>query len=87
MYGDEDEDFPDDGVPDFADDEEAGDEEMDSEMDVVCPFCGESVTITLDPGGGAEQEYVEDCEVCCRPWKVKVHYDETGAADVSLEQG
>ncbi|MDQ3519399.1 MAG: CPXCG motif-containing cysteine-rich protein [Gemmatimonadota bacterium] len=43
------------------------------------------VEIGLDPGGGASQEYVEDCQVCCRPWAVRVHYDEEGTAGVWLE--
>ena len=25
-------------------------------------------------------------EVCCRPWQVTARYDETGAAEVQLEQ-
>jgi hypothetical protein len=42
------------------------------------------VEITLDSGGGDDQQYVEDCEVCCRPWQVRVAYDRTGNADVSV---
>ena len=38
--------------------------------DPRCPYCGESIEIALDPGGGAAQEYVEDCEVCCRPIEI-----------------
>jgi hypothetical protein len=30
------------------------------------------VEVFVDPGGGPEQDYVEDCEVCCRPWQVRV---------------
>ncbi len=52
---------------------------MESEADVTCPYCGETVTIALDAGGGAEQEYVEDCEVCCQPWQVKVSFGRGGA--------
>jgi hypothetical protein len=33
----------------------------------ICPHCGEEVDTTPDPGGGDEQEYIEDCPVCCRP--------------------
>jgi len=50
---------------------------------VVCPYCGESSSIALDPGSGEDQEYVEDCPVCCQPWIVRVHYDSTGAAQVT----
>ncbi len=49
---------------------------LETEADVTCPHCGETMTITLDPGGGRAQEYVEDCQVCCRPWRVRLWYDE-----------
>jgi len=38
---------------------------------VMCPYCGESVDIALDPSGGTSQTYVEDCEVCCNPIQVR----------------
>ena len=59
---------------------------LDRGAGVMCPYCGETVEIVLDPASGTEQSYVEDCEVCCRPWQVTVRYDETGAGDVQLEQ-
>jgi hypothetical protein len=45
--------------------------------EVSCPCCGASVQMLLDPTGGLDQEYVEDCEVCCRPWQVHVTYRES----------
>jgi hypothetical protein len=51
-----------------------GDGTAESTADVVCPYCGEAVTIAVDPGGGSTQEYVEDCEVCCNPWDVTVRF-------------
>jgi hypothetical protein len=33
----------------------------------TCPHCGEEVDTEPDPGGGHDQEYIEDCPVCCRP--------------------
>jgi len=53
---------------------EEPDDELIETADVSCPYCGERVEVILDPGGGAEQEYVEDCEVCCRPWQVHVRF-------------
>jgi hypothetical protein len=50
----------------------------------VCPYCGEENEIALDAGGGTVQEYVEDCQVCCRPWHVTVSYDESGSAAVTV---
>ena len=72
---------------DLDDDVDGDDGDLDAEADVVCPWCGEAVNISLDPAGGGEQEYVEDCEVCCRPSRVRVHYDDEGHADVTLDQG
>jgi len=51
---------------------------------VGCPYCGEQVQIALDPGGGPAQRYVEDCEVCCRPWDVEVRWDGEGSATVTV---
>lgn len=39
---------------------------------IVCPYCAAEVEIRLDPAGGRVQRYVEDCEVCCRPWHLTV---------------
>lgn len=63
-----------------------GDGTADLEAVVECPYCGESVEITLDPGSGSEQEYIEDCEVCCQPWLVSVRYDSEGQAVVTVSQ-
>jgi transposase-like protein len=69
---------------DLDEDFPLGDGTADTEVTVNCPYCGESVELTLDPGSGTEQEYVEDCEICCRPWQVNVTYDVEGVADVSV---
>lgn len=61
-----------------------GDGSADMAAVVYCPYCNESVEIALDPGSGATQQYVEDCEVCCQPWTVSVQYGEDGSADVSV---
>ena len=62
------------------------DSDLDAELaDVVhvsCPYCGEASELSVDPGGGALQEYVEDCEVCCQPWLVRVRFDGEGQASV-----
>ena len=60
-----------------------GDGTADTESVVVCPYCGETVDVGLDPGSGAAQDYVEDCQVCCQPWRVHVEYDGEGKARVT----
>ncbi|MGH7644704.1 MAG: CPXCG motif-containing cysteine-rich protein [Gemmatimonadales bacterium] len=68
--------FEDEGAPDAA--------ALQTEAEVTCPHCGETMSIALDPAGGRSQDYVEDCEVCCRPWRVRLWYDATGAAEVQV---
>jgi hypothetical protein len=72
-----------DGDDELEEDFPLGDGTVESSATVYCPYCAEPVEITLDPGSGAEQEYVEDCEVCCRPWHVTVSYDAAGTAHVT----
>lgn len=56
------------------------------ERQVRCPYCGEPLALLLDVSAG-EQDYVEDCAVCCRPiecrllrrdgdWSVAVRRDD-----------
>jgi hypothetical protein len=61
-----------------------GDGTADTGATVHCPYCGEAVEIVIDPGSGPRQRYVEDCEVCCRPWEVSVAYADDGSAEVQV---
>lgn len=49
-----------------------------------CPYCGESISLLIDCSE-AEQAYVEDCEVCCRPIEVRVLIDHQGDLQVVLK--
>ena len=70
---------------DFAEDDDA-EAAVEGVAEVVCPYCGESQEIVLDAGGGPDQEYVQDCEVCCRPWNVHVAFRHGGTVRVSVER-
>lgn len=37
-----------------------------------CPYCGESFETAIDTSAGDDQQYVEDCAICCRPINVRV---------------
>jgi hypothetical protein len=37
---------------------------------VTCPYCGEEVEIYLEPE--LSGTLVQDCEVCCRPWRIRL---------------
>lgn len=55
---------------------------MDETAEYTCPHCGESIQIVVDPSGGSEQHYIEDCPVCCNPNELQIHFDSAGFADV-----
>ncbi len=57
--------------------------DFDGTARVGCPYCGAVVEVVLDPGGSSHQEYIEDCEVCCRPWHLTVHWSHDGNASVT----
>ena len=60
---------------------------MDDTHLVTCPYCGEEIEIYVEPD--VRGSYVQDCEVCCNPWTVRVTreddevYVEVGRADGS----
>ena len=61
-----------------------GDGTAETESHITCPHCGETNEIALDPGSGNDQEYIEDCHVCCRPILMYVRYGRDGAAEVEV---
>ena len=48
---------------------------------VECPYCGEQVEVYVEADSGGT--FVQDCEVCCNPWTVRV-VDEDGDRFVEL---
>ena len=35
-------------------------------IEIECPYCAEQIEIVVDASIG-QQQYVEDCSVCCKP--------------------
>ena len=58
---------------------------MNDEATYICPACGEEIVIPLDQSAGVEQEYVEDCPVCCRPNVIRVLFDAHAGIVVTAE--
>jgi hypothetical protein len=44
---------------------------MLQEIWTSCPYCGEHITLLVD-GSVDEQQYIEDCQVCCAPMEIQV---------------
>jgi len=56
---------------------------LDEEASYPCPSCGEEIVIPLDLSAGSDQEYIEDCPVCCSPVVLRVRIDSGGGASVT----
>ena len=54
------------------------------EVVVQCPYCSEQVVIFVEPD--VEGRFVQDCEVCCRPWDVYVLREGDGPPRVTVER-
>lgn len=51
------------------------------EYTVSCPYCGEELEIQIEED--VRGTFVQDCEVCCNPWLVRVVRSADGT-DVSI---
>lgn len=49
---------------------------------VQCPYCWETLEVSVDPSV-SDQEYVEDCQVCCQPILIHAVFDHDHQLDVS----
>jgi len=52
------------------------------ERSIQCPYCGESITILVD-ASVASQQYIEDCQICCRPIVLQVNLDINNVLSIS----
>lgn len=49
---------------------------MNTTTEFICAFCGERNPIFIDISAGNQQNYVEDCQVCCQPNVLDITIDE-----------
>jgi hypothetical protein len=58
---------------------------MSDTVEVVCPYCYEALDLWIDPE--TEGSFVQDCDICCRPWQVTVVRDEeTGRVEAHVDR-
>ena len=51
---------------------------MEEDGHYICASCGEEIMIPIDPTQGDEQEFVEDCPVCCCPMVIRIERTSDG---------
>jgi hypothetical protein len=50
---------------------------------VQCPYCGEEIELYLEDD--VRGDLVQDCEVCCNPWLVRI-LDDDGERNVVVSR-
>jgi hypothetical protein len=50
-----------------------------------CPYCGEPVDASVDCSAG-DQDYYEDCPVCCRPMAIRARQSPNGSIVVTARR-
>jgi hypothetical protein len=50
---------------------------------IHCPSCGEPLDVAIDWSVN-HQEYIEDCQVCCRPMVLQITVDEERNAEIAV---
>ena len=58
---------------------------MNDEATYVCGACGEEIVVPIDLSQGEQQDYVEDCPVCCQANVIHVEVDADGDVTVWAE--
>jgi hypothetical protein len=55
----------------------------ETETEIHCPFCGEPIVVLVDTSV-PRQEYIEDCQVCCRPIRFEIISEEGELVSLSV---
>lgn len=53
------------------------------ERSLGCPYCGETIEFLLDVTQ-AGSEYIEDCQVCCKPIVIHLTIDDKGEIYIAV---
>lgn len=59
---------------------------MNEEATYICDSCGEEIVIPVDLSQGIQQDYVEDCPVCCCPNVIRIMVSPEGDVDCFAER-
>ena len=54
-----------------------------AEQGVSCPYCGEAIEVLIEHEDAGHQ-YIEDCQVCCKPIIFNIELDALGNLSVTV---
>ncbi len=58
---------------------------IEQDHNFSCPHCGVELSVRLDLSTGRKQQFVQDCEVCCRPIQIQVEFEGEDIASFSAD--
>ena len=50
----------------------------------TCPYCWQTISMLLD-NSVKNEDYIEDCEVCCNPIQIKTVFVDTKLVDFQAD--
>jgi len=50
-----------------------------------CPHCGDAMSTRIDASGGKHQQFIQDCETCCKPIQITVGLEADEVVSFSVE--
>ena len=50
----------------------------------TCPYCWKNISVLLD-SSVVNQKYIEDCEVCCNPIQISIHFINLELVDFQVD--
>jgi hypothetical protein len=59
--------------------------QTDDVLTWVCQYCGEENQLWIDLTVSSDQDFIEDCEVCCRPNRILVKHDKEDEEYIFVE--
>lgn len=54
------------------------------DIEISCPYCGEVNFLNIEIGNNSSDEFISDCEICCRSFTVNVHSDLGGELHIEI---
>jgi hypothetical protein len=59
--------------------------QTDDVLNWICQYCGEENQLWIDLTVTSDQDFIEDCEVCCRPNRILVKHDKEDKEYIFVE--
>ena len=59
---------------------------VDTNSTVLCPYCGQRFEMEIDLFEGSHESTL-DCEICCRPLRVRIELDAGQIASLDVQPG